>query len=195
MISLTAVLLRFAMVAVLAAAVPGQEPASQQEGGQPVLGIDELVEQMKNVDETDASDADPSSGEITTEVWCGDLDDPETTDACWKAYRARLSYYETGLAHRSRVFAWQHFSTRIIFFVVNGLVLVGVLFAWMQFRRGLEQAALGDDASAAQPGHEIELSMKGVKVSSPVLGVIILTLSLAFFYLYLVYVYPIKEIF
>jgi len=31
-------------------------------------------------------------------------------------------------------------------------------------------------------------------VSSPVLGVIILVISLAFFYLYLVFVYPIKEI-
>jgi hypothetical protein len=31
-------------------------------------------------------------------------------------------------------------------------------------------------------------------VSSPVLGVIILVISLGFFYLYLVYVYPISEI-
>jgi hypothetical protein len=34
-----------------------------------------------------------------------------------------------------------------------------------------------------------------VKVSSPVLGVIILFIALAFFSLYLVYVYPISEIF
>jgi hypothetical protein len=39
----------------------------------------------------------------------------------------------------------------------------------------------------------IELSTGGLKISSPVLGVIILGLSLAFFYLYLVYVYPIAE--
>jgi len=31
-------------------------------------------------------------------------------------------------------------------------------------------------------------------VASPVLGVVILVISLAFFYLYLVYVYPIEEI-
>jgi hypothetical protein len=42
---------------------------------------------------------------------------------------------------------------------------------------------------------EFEASAKGIKVSSPVLGVIILVISLAFFYLYLVYVYPISEIF
>lgn len=56
-----------------------------------------------------------------------------------------------------------------------------------------------DDAGAGKTGdakeHSVELSTSGIKVSSPVLGVIILALSLAFFYLYLVYVYPIKEIF
>jgi hypothetical protein len=35
----------------------------------------------------------------------------------------------------------------------------------------------------------------GIKVSSPVLGVVILVISLAFFYFYLVYVYPIENIF
>ncbi len=42
---------------------------------------------------------------------------------------------------------------------------------------------------------EIVASVKGIKVSSPILGVIILVISLLFFYLYLVYVYPITEIF
>jgi len=42
--------------------------------------------------------------------------------------------------------------------------------------------------------HQLELGQTGLKVSSPVLGVIILVISLAFFYLYLVYVYPIGEL-
>ena len=41
----------------------------------------------------------------------------------------------------------------------------------------------------------LELSAKGIVVNSSVLGVIILGLSLAFFYLYLVYVYPIQNVF
>jgi hypothetical protein len=40
--------------------------------------------------------------------------------------------------------------------------------------------------------HEIEVSASGAKVSTPVIGVIILTLSLAFFYLYLKFVFPIE---
>ena len=42
---------------------------------------------------------------------------------------------------------------------------------------------------------EFSASLKGIKVSSPILGVVILIISLAFFYLYLVYVYPIEDIF
>jgi hypothetical protein len=39
---------------------------------------------------------------------------------------------------------------------------------------------------------DIEFSGKGIKVSSPVLGVVILAISLGFFYLYLRHVYPIE---
>lgn len=42
---------------------------------------------------------------------------------------------------------------------------------------------------------QLEASLQGIRVSSPVLGVIILALSFLFFYLYLKYVYPINEIF
>ena len=41
----------------------------------------------------------------------------------------------------------------------------------------------------------IKVGKDGFEVSSPVLGVIILALSLGFFYLYPVYAYPIHEIF
>ncbi len=42
---------------------------------------------------------------------------------------------------------------------------------------------------------ELEISSNGVKVNSPVPGVIILVISLAFFYLYLVYLCPIENVF
>jgi len=93
-------------------------------------------------------------------------------------------YRQAGYAHRLRVFRWQHVSTIIIFFVVIGLVVAGVYFAAIQFHRGKSADTT-----------EVELSVKGVKVRSPVLGVVILTLSLGFFYLYLAYVYPIQNAF
>jgi len=88
--------------------------------------------------------------------------------------------------HQRRVFQWQLFSSKIIFVIVLVLVAAGIYFAAVQFHHGLRSGRTGTDST------EIEASLKGIKVSSPVLGVIILTLSLAFFYLYLVYVYPIE---
>lgn len=149
-------------------------------------------------------DAVPDTGRaaagspIFPSVWCGEVTDEPTRAQCWEAYQASLAYYRTGLTHRARVFAWQHLSTRIIFFVVLGLVLTGIYFAWLQFQQG-RAAPRGAGSPPGDAGgaerHEIEISLKGIKVSSPVLGIVILALSLAFFYLYLVYVYPISEIF
>jgi hypothetical protein len=128
--------------------------------------------------------SDDSGSRIFPAVWCADITDPETQDICWKAYREGLAYYKRGLTHRSQVLGWQHVSTRIIFFTVLFLVGTGIYFAWVQFKAG----------TGLQKNSEIEISTQGIKVSSPVLGVIILVLSLAFFYLYLRYVYPINEI-
>ena len=128
------------------------------------------------------------------EIWCGDIDDEPTRTTCWEAYRASLQYYSAGLVRRGRVFEWQHMSTIVIFFVVIGLVLVSVYFAWIQFRRALESRA-DESGGEKSVGTTVELTTSGVKVSSPVLGVIILALALGFFYLYLVFVYRVQEIF
>jgi len=169
---------------VLAAPLRAQETVDRP--SLPPIG--EVIQRAEQGVDTARATVDDTPIDLDTP--CNEIDDDETRDLCWQAFQARLRYYESGLEHRARVFAWQHFSTRVIFFVVLGLVVVGVVFAWLQFRRGMKEPP-----AAGQPDHELELSAKGIKVSSPVLGVVILALSLAFFYLYLVYVYPITEIF
>lgn len=118
------------------------------------------------------------------------IPDSTTSQETLAAYDASLRrYYENRAAqldHRTAVFAWQHLSSQIIFFVVIGVVGIGLYFSWMQFH--------ATKPGAAPLVTEMELSQSGLKVSSPVLGVIILVLSLAFFYLYLTHVYPISEI-
>ena len=91
--------------------------------------------------------------------------------------------------HRREVFEWQLSSSKIIFYVVIFLVLIGVFFSGVQFYAAHKKNFMDDKVT------EISASAKGIKVSSSVLGVIILIISLMFFYLYLVYVYPINEIF
>jgi hypothetical protein len=150
--------------------------------------------------------------------------DDATKAAYLSALRAQFEYQRTKMEHRANVFAWQLFSNRIIFFTVIILVLSGVYFSGVQFhssmranriarelsqakRRKLRDADLRKEGSksgqstdsavepeVAQPITELEASLTGIKVSSPVLGVIILALSFLFFYLYIKFVYPIHEI-
>ncbi len=116
--------------------------------------------------------------------------DSEGNASMQAAFKAYYDYRVHGFEHRKGVFAWQLLSAKIIFVLVVALVLLGVYFSWMQFH-----AALRGNGKDGETDTTVELGASGLKVSSPVLGVIILTLSLAFFYLYLVNVYPIEEIF
>jgi hypothetical protein len=116
------------------------------------------------------------------------LKDAATNQAFLDSAREYYAYKASGLRYRSRVFEWQLFSSRIIFATVILLVASGIVFAAIQFRAGLKRPPAAADAT------QIDLGAGSIKVSSPVLGVIILVISLAFFYLYLVYVYPISEI-
>lgn len=184
-------MLVMALAALLAAAAAAgaQESAGDQQRPSVLDAMRDAQIPMPGDGEKGAKDQ-----ALLPAVWCVDISDKATQAICWKAYQASLEYYATGLEHRSRVFYWQHLSTRIIFFVVIGLVLVGVYFAWVQFRRDMASGA-GGTAEQGMGEHEVELSTSGIKVRSSVLGVIILTLSIGFFYLYLVFVYPIQEIF
>lgn len=117
---------------------------------------------------------------------------PVTDAAFQEALRDYFGYFKFGVAHRQDVFAWQLFSSRIIFWAVLSLVALGMYFAAKQFQHGLRTASLKTNESDVT---EFAASLAGVKVRSPVLGVIILVISFAFFYLYLRFVYPIEPTF
>ena len=123
-----------------------------------------------------------------------------------RALKGYYDYLERGYTYRSTVFEWQLFSSRLIFSIVILLVLAGLVFAAVQFYVAMVAAKAerlrqargtppppGADAVAGLAS-ELGISDKGITVKSSVLGVVILALSLAFFYLYLVYVYPIHEV-
>jgi hypothetical protein len=130
----------------------------------------------------------------------------EAKAAYAKAQRGYYDYLDRGYQYRTRVFEWQLFSSHLIFGIVIVLVLAGLTFAAVQFyvamvaavagrhRRGRGAAPAEGDAASDSLTSELGISDKGLTVKSSVLGVVILALSLAFFYLYLVYVYPIHEV-
>lgn len=104
-------------------------------------------------------------------------------------------YYHFGLEHRRQTFTWNLSSSKITFWVVIVLVFSGIAFAGLQFYIAMKERKMRSKLPPMDFGTQLEATKDGIKVSSPVLGVIILVISLLFFYLYLAYVYPIKEIF
>lgn len=111
----------------------------------------------------------------------------EALIAYYQTYKMSLRAYEAERAQSSEAIRWQMTTARIVFTLVILIVASGVAFCWAQFwlsRRTTDSHSVAD----------VELSATGVKVSSPVLGVVVLALSLAFFYLYLQFVYPIHVI-
>ena len=113
------------------------------------------------------------------------------------AIAAHFDYRTQGFDHRRRTFEWQLASSRIIFFAVIGLVVAGVVFSALQFRQAMNTPAVSKGEGQEGTGglkSALELSPNGVKVTSNVLGVVILALSLGFFYLYVKYIYEIQEI-
>ena len=100
---------------------------------------------------------------------------------------ASNAYVITSFQQRTAAFAWQAYTTRIIFWMVISLVMIGVVFSAAQFWIALKRG----DVAAPQ---ELTISLQQVTVKSQFLGVVTLALALGFFYLYLVTVYPIVTV-
>jgi hypothetical protein len=107
---------------------------------------------------------------------------------------AQLAYYEhyskslasqESMLHTYAVYQWQLLSSKLVFYLVIAIVLSGLALCWLQF---LRSSSTKGTAKAA----DLSISVTGLKVSSPVLGVIVLAISLAFFFCYLQFVYPIR---
>jgi hypothetical protein len=125
------------------------------------------------------------------------LGDPITKKRYLEAMQRYYEYRANGYLYRSRLFEWQLFASRLIFGVVLALVVAGIYFAAAQFRSAMRTASRHASSLPAQDASlatQLEVSAKGIVVHSSVMGVIILALSLGFFYLYLVYVYPITDV-
>lgn len=99
--------------------------------------------------------------------------------------------------HYKRVFDWSYYSTIIIFIIVMTLVLSGLYFSYTQFKnslinsKGKQEDSLANNIYIAEKT-ELKINKDGIEVSSSVIGLITLIISIAFLYLYLVHVHPIK---
>lgn len=87
--------------------------------------------------------------------------------------------YANDMRHRSETWTWHRYSSIAIFVLVFIVVVSGVVMAFMQVRQtGITAISLSDK----------------ITISTPVVGVAVLFLSIAFFYLYVTVVYPISVV-
>lgn len=134
--------------------------------------------------------------------------DGGTRAACNKAEQAKFAYRVAAYQNATSTFAWSLTANIIIFAVVIVLVLSGLVFAAIQFRiafhHGMQvtqtttttigAVAAGSETPLAGMATNMEIDSHGIKVSSSILGVIVLLISMAFFYLYAIYIYPIQVV-
>lgn len=163
-----------AALAIVIALTPGKGIAEKK------LDASSLSRHAEQAKSTEAQ-AVTSLGE------CQKSSDENVRKICKELEVKFLRHQGFSLDHRKSSLSWQLSTSKVIFAVVLLLVAVGVYFSWRHFSASLKQPSDEEVSS-------IELSAGGIKISSPVIGLIILTLSLGFFYLYLVHVYPITEI-
>ena len=107
----------------------------------------------------------------------------------WQALeKAYVEHLLWRFNYQKKVFGQQIIANWIITFVVLALVVSGLVFSFLQLRYAI---TLGD-LSSLKSSVEIETAGK-VSISSSIVGAITLVISLAFFALYLKYVFQIKH--
>jgi hypothetical protein len=106
--------------------------------------------------------------------------------------------YVFNVEHEKRSFKLQFYSSILIFILVVVIVSLGLILSYKQFmlneyiiKQSIEQNKetidKGTDTSAS-----LEVGKDGVKINTAVIGLIILVISLVFFFLYLKFVYHIE---
>jgi hypothetical protein len=115
----------------------------------------------------------------------------------------KVTYTKFVYNYKTRLYNWQLLSSKIIFSVVAIIVLIGLYLSYLQFRvstlhitgttnKVKFKKEIESDLPAADHT-KIEISKEGIKIDSAVIGLVILTLSIVFFFLYLKFVFPIND--
>jgi hypothetical protein len=100
-----------------------------------------------------------------------------------KMIESKIKWNAFALKHNQELFEFQLFSSKILFGLVIFIIIFGLILSGLQFLK----KDLPDEKATS-----LEIGMSGVKISSDILGLLILTISLAFFYIYLNNVYPVN---
>ncbi|UAJ09597.1 hypothetical protein [Polymorphobacter megasporae] len=170
------------LAAVVAAPVPARHapPAVTTTIATPAATTDTVP--LLTDDQADPTAGDPEVKQLSVELARGQL----------RALIGRVRFAAALDDYQAEMYRHHQFWTDAAAIAVYAITFFGLICAGVQFRlfarlRGTE---VHDDAASAG---SVELP-GGAKINSPFLGVIVLFLSLGFFYLYLTNVYPILSV-
>lgn len=111
-----------------------------------------------------------------------------------QVFQAELGYtkkYYDYLARKAELnlnqFEWQRSASEKLLWLVICVVVSGVVFSGYQLWRASRTSELGGESS-------IEIEIRKVKVTSSIVGVIVLAISIVFFYFFLIEVYHINVV-
>jgi hypothetical protein len=97
-------------------------------------------------------------------------------------FNEEIAYNRWSFAHRSAAFTFQSFSTALLLTLTILIVLAGLAFSYLEFRRGRESSTT------------IKFGATSIEVSSNIIGIVVLSISLAFAYIYFDKAYKISEV-
>lgn len=111
---------------------------------------------------------------------------------------AQAQHQVFAVAHQKRTFTQQYYSSIIIFIMVLAIVVMGLILSYKQFKLNEEivRHSIKEKRENIDNGTNTEASLEvgkdGIKMNTAVIGLMILAISLVFFFLYLRFVYHIE---
>jgi hypothetical protein len=111
--------------------------------------------------------------------------DPELRSAYVEAKKKEYQYIAKVMELNIEAFNAQRWSSYAILFLVVVVVISGISFSGFQLWKSISVAGV-------QTSSELELSAAKVRITSSVVGIVVLTISLAFLYIYALQVYQIR---
>ncbi len=99
----------------------------------------------------------------------------------------KINHQKKELEIIKETFEWQGDASIVLLYLVVFIALIGIIFSGFQLWKAYK-------LSDPQPETTLEVSAGKIRITSSVVGIIILTISLGFMYLFLQEVYPIREV-
>lgn len=96
----------------------------------------------------------------------------------------QANYYDQLYQENITVLKNQHKQSIWLFAIVSVITLSGIILSWYQLKKSFDSNIISDN--------HLELSSEKIKITSSVVGLLILALSFAFYWLYITEVYTIK---